>query len=81
MLKNKSKGFTLIELVIVVFILFILIAIVLPKFLNYRDIYETIKNDKQLEETIEFKEKSEDNNLWSFYSQQIYTYLDMDKIR
>ena len=56
MLKLK-KGFTLIELMIVVFIIAILAAIVIPNFAIYMEKNEkSLKSDKQLEETIDLDE-------------------------
>ena len=54
MKKLIQKGFTLIELMIVVAILGIAIALVIPHFLDNRD--SVINNDKQLEQTMDEKE-------------------------
>jgi prepilin-type N-terminal cleavage/methylation domain-containing protein len=54
-MRNK-KGFTLIELLIVMAILIILGLIAFPQFLDYTQKEQTIKNDKQLEQTIDVKE-------------------------
>jgi prepilin-type N-terminal cleavage/methylation domain-containing protein len=51
--KFSQKAFTLIELMIVIVIIAIAIAIGLPKFMEYNEKHNTIKNDKQLEETID----------------------------
>ena len=55
-MRNK-KGFTLIELMIVIVIIGILALIAIPNFVKYKNKTQTIKNDKQLEQTIDLNEK------------------------
>ena len=78
MLKSK-KGFTLVELMIVVVMVGILVIVTLINFNDFNENTTTPNEAKQVEQTIELDD--EDKTLWNFYSPETYTYLDMDKIK
>lgn len=51
------KGFTLIELLVVMFIIFVFAALILPHFVEKMRDHQTIKPDKQMEETMKEEKK------------------------
>lgn len=53
---RNTKGFTLIELMIVGAIIGIFLAILVPKFISFMDDEESANSDIQIEQTIDEKE-------------------------
>ena len=79
---RNTKGFTLIELMIVGAIVGIFLAILVPIFISFMDDEESANSDIQIEQTIDEKEdEKSEGKLWNFYSPQTYIYQGMHKIK